>query len=141
MELKVIEYKDYESLLLRRDEILKQANLYKIEYMNQFGEYIQLLYQLQLDCLTLKKKINFCQRKVNYGLLIFEHELNSFIEEELKTYYQNLEQLKIDIHIARHSSIISEQELMEIKKIYRRLVKKIHPDLHSDLFNNSQIKE
>ena len=42
---------------------------------------------------------------------------------------------------AKNTETISESEVLEIKRIYHRLVKKLHPDIHPETLKNEKLAE
>ena len=60
-------YAEYERLLLERDARKKEAGGYFTEYMCEFGELINKVFEKKIDCISKKKSIAFCQAYVNRG--------------------------------------------------------------------------
>lgn len=141
MNLVKKDIENYQQLLLKRDELQKEAIQYRVAYTAMFGDIINELFQLVIECTALKKKISYCQLKVNKGMDIIESELEQFVDQELKNYYQKLQKMKEDVQTSKQSESLSEQDLKQIKMIYYRLVKKIHPDLHPELFKDEKMQE
>lgn len=123
-------YSEYESLLLRRDNLKKEAFKYDREYIRVFGDKILKVFKLKLSCISKKKEISFCQRILNHGGILDQEELQKFIEKEMEEYQKQLDQLVEDNANAKKRELVSEVDLLEIKKIYRKLTKQIHPDIN-----------
>lgn len=123
-------YSEYEKLLLRRDKLKKEAFEYDMDYIRVFGDKILKVFEKKLSCIRKKKEISFCQAILNHGGTLDEEELKKYIEKELKEYNEQLEQMIIENANAKKTSIVSEIDLLEIKKIYRKLAKQIHPDIN-----------
>ena len=128
--IKKSSYGRYEELLIRRDNLKKEAFLADREYMRVFGELILDVFNRKIDCIRLKKSIEFCQRYVNRGESIDSDALQEYLEGEMADYENQLEELIKNNENARNGKSISEADLLKIKRIYHRLVKKIHPDIN-----------
>lgn len=65
-------YKQYENLLLEKDQIQKEANQYQGLYLHHFGEKIVTLYRLKVECIRLKRKFPFFNFKsIKIKVLIY----------------------------------------------------------------------
>ena len=54
------DYSRYEELLLRRDELEKEAELILLEYTRIFGDITTEIFKLKVECIALKKSISYC---------------------------------------------------------------------------------
>ena len=108
-------YSEYESLLLRRDKLKKEAFAYDKEYIRIFGDKILKVFEKKIACIRKKKEISFCQTVLNHGGVLDQEELERFIEEELKEYKEQLEQMIIDNDNAKKGELVSEIDLLEIE--------------------------
>ena len=119
----------YENLILQRDRLEKEAEQYRMNYFREFGELITDAFQARIDCIALKKSIAFCQAKRNAGEEIDPISLQEFIDVSMLAYNAQLEEL-LGLKEAGQSQVpISILEVEEIKRIYRRIAKKLHPDI------------
>lgn len=134
-------YTDYENLLLRRDALRKDGEQYALSYIKIFGDLMNEVFQKKIECIEKKKKIAYCQARINKGLEINEHELNNYIESTMTEYYEQLEEMITETLAAKQGMPVSVSKLRKIKEIYRYLAKMIHPDKRPDLADDPQIKE
>lgn len=134
-------YSDYENLLLRRDALRKDGEQYAREYIRIFGDLMNELFRKKIECIEKKKKISYCQARVNKGMEINEYEMNSYIESTMADYYEQLEDMITETMISKQGLPITVSEQRKIKEIYRYLAKKIHPDKRPDLEDDLYIKE
>ena len=130
---------NYKTLLLKRDALHKEEQIYQFAYFKTFGELLEERYSLQIECIKCKKIIAYCLSKRNRGSCIFSGELNAYIERELTPYYENLKVLSV-IRKAEQEKI-PQLEYLKIKRLYRKLAMMLHPDMHPSLANNLEILE
>ena len=123
------DYTQYEALLLRRDSLRKEALDYLSEYIRAFGELTMEVYEQQVKCIKLKKAIAFCQTAANYGRKPDRAQLEAYLEKEMAEYYQRLRQMADDNQNCKDAKAVPEHDVLRIKKIYRDIAKKLHPDI------------
>ncbi len=131
----------YEETVLRRENLRKKAREYDRAYAALFGDLMIQAFELKVECIRKKKTISYCQRQVNQGKKIDVAAMETFIEREMSSYQDQLEDLVKGVGAARGGREISPQDLRKIKKLYYELVKKIHPDLHPDLARDPVLSE
>ena len=130
----------YEEVLLRRDNLKKEAENIHLEYIRVFGDLITESFKLKVECIRKKKMISYCQWQVNHGKQINDSELMGYIAREMATYEKELQDIIIDVSNAKKATDISAVELRKIRSIYYKLVKKLHPDIHPELFSDETIR-
>ena len=119
----------YENLILQRDRLAKEAEHYRMEYYREFGELITDAFQARIDCIALKKSIAFCQAKLNSGEEIDPISMQEFIDSNMLAYNAQLEDL-LNLTKAGQSMVpVPVLEVEEIKRIYRKIAKRLHPDI------------
>ena len=131
----------YEELLLRRDNLRKQAEQYQISYFKEFGDLIVESFTIRVECIKKKKIIAYCQQQINHGKPINGAQLDHFIEREMLEYQSELDAMIRRNKAVKESVTISEYDLYKIKKMYHDLAKLIHPDLHPEYGTDPQIME
>lgn len=145
MEINITEheslYDQYKELIMQRDHIRKEGFLYREEYYRLFGDLLSESMNLKIQCIELKKRITFCQKYVNHGKKIMKEELDQYIEILMKDYQKELNQLCQDVKNSKDVSYLSDEEIKKIKRIYRKIAKSIHPDLHPELFEKPEVQD
>ena len=139
-ENKILRY-EYEKLLFERDRVKKEADNYLRLYIHEFGELITELFHKKISCIEKKKMISYCQAAVNYGKLINIEEMNRYIESEMSDYQQQLNDMMENNKTCKDLDTISQNECLKIKRLYRKIAKKIHPDLNPVTENNPALSE
>lgn len=134
-------YEEYEELLCKRDQLNKEAASLLIAYTKEFGDMITGNFELKIDCIKKKKMIAFCQRQINCGKGIDADLMNTLIEQEMKIYYHELQDMLIKNKLAKDAKNVSEFRAQRAKKIYRRLAKMLHPDINGKTAENMELRE
>ncbi len=134
-------YSRYEELLMRRDEVKKQAFLYERAYVREFGELILEVFQMKLECIRKKKTIEFCQIFANRGEVVDQEKLQEYLAKELAEYQKQLNDMIAENEAAKKYERVSEADLLKIKRIYHRLVKLIHPDINPEVAANADLND
>lgn len=142
MEIVKTDSKDeYEEMILRRDRYKKEALHFQEEYYRIFGDLIQECFSLKIQCIRVKKEISFCQMYVNKGQSISLEALHQYMDQVMKEYDEQLKELVQQIQGAKAAKPISFESHQKIKKIYRKIARRIHPDLHPEFFEKEEIQE
>ncbi|MCR4762892.1 MAG: hypothetical protein K5696_05120 [Lachnospiraceae bacterium] len=123
-------FDSYAELLVKRDQLLKKASSYQIAYTLEFGELIKDNFEIRVECIKKKKSIAWCMKMINRGEGIYPSLMEAEIEKEMKLYYAELAEMVEENRRAKDSHTVSEFTLQRAKKLYRRLAKKLHPDIN-----------
>ena len=59
-------YKKYEELLLKRDQLNKEAGAIHTLYIKEFGELLLEDFELKVECIKKKKQISYCQAAIMF---------------------------------------------------------------------------
>ena len=123
------DYDRYEELLLQRDQLEKEAYKYQQAYTREFGDLAIEAFQLKIDCISLKKSIAFCVAAKNRGEEPDKAKLREFLAKQMAAYRAKLEEMMQQRAAAEKGRPLAPYEVSEIKKIYRRIAKLLHPDI------------
>lgn len=138
----------YEELLLKKEQIIKEGESYRIAYIREFGELTANVFKAKIECIRLKKNIAFCQKALNQGRKINAEAMEKAAELEMKVYNDELRQILMENKEASEATRSDRFDVTLGKKIYRRLAKKLHPDINkmtekdpylADLWNSIMI--
>lgn len=130
IKVKNADYARYEELLLRRDQLRKEAGIYHGLYVKEFGELHLSLFEKQISCIKKKKLIAYYQAAINRGGLIDQAQVEALLAQEMQAYEQRLQDMLAENDAAKKMAEISSVKLLKIKRIYHRLAKQLHPDIN-----------
>ena len=134
-------YDEYERLLLERDKYRKEAEQYLMLYIHEFGELTAEVFKLKILCIEKKKTIAFCQMYINRNETVDMNALDSYISSEMQQYYETLKEMAQNNEHCRRLRTIPEADILEIKSIYRRIAKRLHPDINPLTSDNDELYE
>ena len=124
-------------LLLERDELrLVVCKNIETAYMLALGSLEYKAYEWQCKVLRIKRKIDLIQAKINRQENIILSAIDEKLDEEFAEYQIQLdEQIQKMNEVLEHSKgkLLTDEETRELKKLYRSIVKALHPDLHPDI--------
>ncbi|MBQ7501927.1 hypothetical protein IJT93_04310 [bacterium] len=109
----------------------------EMEYMMALGGLEYKLYEHQCLYLRLKRKAEMIQALKNRQKPVDIAEIEKQLDEEFSVYQERLKEQTEKMNEAldrRYYGItLSPEDTKELKRLYRLIVKALHPDLHPDL--------
>ena len=144
IKVKNASYGRYEELLLKRDQLYREAESILISYTKEFGELTAEVFSEKIECIRLKKAIAYCQAAINRGNAISIDDMHAYLDKSMAMYKAELKSMLTENENARNSKTSSIVDVQRAKKLYRKLAKLIHPDINprtrelpelSDLWN------
>ena len=125
-------YDEYETLLLERDQLLKDADSIWISYTQVFGQLITEVYEEKLECVKLKKTISYYQTALNRGGIVDPEAMQEYLEREMSSFHAELKRMMEDNERCKRAKQSSAYEVQRAKTLYRRLAKQLHPDINPE---------
>jgi len=141
IKVKSASYKRYEELLLEKEELLKEAENYRIEYERIFDSLSKEVNIAKLDCVKKRKIISYCKNALTSKSKISRNELDKFVEKAMKDYEETLDFLSRNDDEEKEEKEIVEKDLKALKNLYHQLAKQIHPDMNSNLSEDKVIRD
>ncbi len=135
------DYSRYEELLLKRDEVEKQADHMFMEYTRIFGDITTEIFKLKVECIAIKKSISYIITIKNRGEELDPQKLVEYIEERMAAYQAELDEMIRNNEESKKGVPISAYQEKEIKRVYRKLAKILHPDLSNITEKHPELAE
>lgn len=116
----------YRSLIIKRDELKKQVEENQIDNYQMYADSYKEYYSLMVECIFLKKRIAYCQRCKNHHIKIYKEELEGYMDAVKEDYMHELEKLRTHKKIVKQH--LSDEDMKQAKKIFKRIIKRIDQD-------------
>lgn len=116
----------YRSLIIKRDELKKQVEENQKDNYQMYADSYKEYYSLMVECIFLKKRIAYCQRCKNHHIKIYKEELEGYMDAVKEDYMHELEELRTHKKIVKQH--LSEEDMKQAKKIFKRIIKRIDQD-------------
>lgn len=124
-------------LLLERDELqFVICKNIETEYMLKLGGIEYKAYEAKCAALRLKRKIELIQAKKNRQEKVIISAIEETLDTEFAEYQKQLnEQIdKMNDALKRSKAeVLSDEDNKKLKKLYRKIVKALHPDINPDV--------
>ena len=124
-------------LLLERDELqFVICKNIETEYMLKLGSIEYKAYEAQCLFLRLKRKIELIQAKKNRQEKVIVSAIEETLDSEFAEYQKQLNERidKMNDALKRSKAeVLSDEDNKKLKKLYRKIVKALHPDINPDV--------
>lgn len=124
-------------LLLERDELqFVICKNIETEYMLKLGSIEYRAYEAQCLSLRLKRKIELIQAKKNRQEKVIISAIEETLDTEFAEYQKQLDEQinKMNDALKRSKAeVLTDEENKKLKKLYRKIVKALHPDINPDV--------
>ena len=123
--------------LLERDELqFVICKNIETEYMLKLGSIEYKAYEAQCAALRLKRKIELIQAKKNRQEKVIISAIEETLDTEFAEYQKKLDEQidKMNDALKRSKAeVLSDEDNKKLKKLYRKIVKALHPDINPDV--------
>lgn len=130
-------------LLLEKDELqFVVARNIHTQYMLALGSLEYQAYEAQCAVLRLRRKIELVQAAKNRQEIVDLAEIEKTLDKEFEEYQQKLDAQIESMNEAirrSHAPKLTPEETKEFKKMYREIVKHLHPDMNPHV-SDAQIR-
>lgn len=124
-------------LLQERDTLIAvDCQNIKMKYMLLVGTLECQAFQEECDCRRTKCKMELIQEKINRREKITIEKIEIVLDEEFEEYQVRMDQKLHELNQMLERSkgkLLSDEETKELKDMYYRIVKALHPDMHPDI--------
>ena len=120
-------------LILQYDNLISHVGPeIERQYVLEFGRYEYKLYELELNIDKLRRKLQLIQIEINHENPIDLDKIEKILQEEFEEYEKQVQAQIDEIKFLEENNPekLSESDTKKLKKLYRMLVKKLHPDLN-----------
>lgn len=129
-------------VLLEIDDIKLQVNPHILaQYAKTIGYLEDDLYKWQLRSRRCKRKFALAQASANRREPVMLDEIDNALDEEFAEWEAQLAKRSADqmelLEILARSRPLSPSETRELKELHRKLIRRLHPDIHPDLPENA----
>lgn len=116
----------YRSLIIERDELKNTTEENLNDNYQMYTDLYKEYYGLMVECIFFKKRIAYCQRCENHHIKIYKEELEGYMDAVKEDYMYELEDLRT--HKKRVKKHLSDEDMKQVKKIFKRIIKRIDPN-------------
>jgi hypothetical protein len=101
-------------------------------YLEKLGRFQLELLQKQTEAARLKMKMNLIQAAINRNENPDLNAIENLLDKRLQNYYAQIEEQSAALDEAKKvlSHLISEEDTIKLKELFRVLCKRLHPDLN-----------
>ena len=111
------------------------------EYMTKIGIWEYKIYEVEIKIRKIRRKIQLIQAKINKQEKINLKEIEKILKIEFTIFQEKLRKQLEELNKTLkyiEGQFLTEEETKEIKKIYKEIVKKLHPDLNPQITKEQQ---
>lgn len=131
----------FQALVIKRENLKKEIFSLRQEILFVLGDLQLELYRTKVEIIRLKKEISWIIQRRNSGSVIDPEEMQTEIEKQMTEYRNQISQLTEAVSNVKNRKEIPAEEVREIRLLYRKLVRKIHPDLHPELAGHPEFSD
>lgn len=107
-----------------------------MDYVLTFGEEEAKVYEAYCLMLRLQRKVDMIQERINREEPVDIEEIERRLDVEFEAYQQKLRQMFQaiqDAKLRKESTFLTVEESNLLKRLYREIVKALHPDVNPEI--------
>jgi len=103
-------------------------------YLEKLGRFQLELLQKKTEAARLKMKMQFVQAAINRDKRPDVQAIEKLVDKKFQDYYAEIEAQAAALDQAKEvlSHLVSKEDTLKLKELFRVLCKRLHPDLHPD---------
>lgn len=112
------------------------ARALEAEYRMAFGQKELKLAEAKLALQRLKREFSMRQAAAGHGVTLADDEVEERLEQEFREYQEKMAEMTAKLRQAQETlsgKKLSSEEVKELKRLFRKLAKRLHPDLNPEL--------
>ncbi|WP_286050118.1 hypothetical protein [Faecalibaculum rodentium] len=137
----VTDMEEYTRLLLQKEKLQKECVQLDMEFDELFGPLILEEFQAQIELVRQKIELSLYIKAMNQGQDPDPEEIEKAVAQRTANWQKQLEEMAEYPESLKCRSIVPPEEMRQISRLYRKMVKMIHPDLHPELEHDPRIRE
>ena len=114
---------------------------YRRAYIREFGNLINQVFEKKIACIALKKSITFCQLAKNQGRKPDIEATNEYVTQQMTEYRKQLMDMVSEFNSTKSDAQLSPLDAKEIKAIYSKIARRLHPDMSPVIQEHSEFAE
>lgn len=114
---------------------------YRRAYIHEFGNLINQVFEKKIACIALKKSITFCQLAKNQGRKPDIEATNEYVTQQMTEYRKQLMDMISEFNSTKSDAQLSPLDAKEIKAIYSKIARRLHPDMSPVIQEHSEFAE
>lgn len=123
-------------------DVMKNWGKIQLEalYATKIGKFKIEILELQIQFKALKKKIQLCHQYLNRNEIPDFYEIEKKVKEMSQEAYREIHREKQKVVFGKEvlSNLASPEESAELRKIFRNIAKRLHPDVNPNLSAEQQ---
>lgn len=130
-EFDAMEAKFLETLMARDHLLFQEKEILVSEYMEKIGMLEYKLYEFQIAFQRLQRKLELVRQKINCQEKVNMQNIEYKLDAEYAEYEEKIAERFAEISaMLNFDGLMSDEEAKELKGLYKKLVKRLHPDLN-----------